>query len=332
MTQPPTVSVVLPVYNAERYLIPAIASILTQTYSDFELIVMNDGSTDRSAQILKDFQNQDQRIRIFNQKNSGIVVALNNGLRQAQGRYIARMDGDDVAMPERFAKQVAFLEANPDHVAVGSQTLMIDPEGLPIKHHNQLTTHEQLDTAYLAGEFGAITHPAVMLRRDAVLQIGGYRTEMNLAEDDDLFLRLAEIGKLANLPDVLLYYRQHLTSFSATKLDQGWQRAQTALQEAYRRRGLQPQEMPKAIADDVDRMAIAPAFSNRVTDVTNLPRMESSSAIEPRSISKTHALWSWWALEDGNLATARKHAWLATRKQPISGESWKALVCAVRGW
>lgn len=302
MSQQPTVSVLVPVYNGEKYLSEAINSVLSQTYRDFELIAINDGSTDQSESLLRRFQAQDDRIQVISRGNTGIVLALNEGLSHARGRYIARMDADDIALPDRFAKQVEFLENHPDYVAVGCRTLMIDPEGLPIKLHNDLTTHEEINQAYLNGGFGTITHPAAMLRREAIQAIGGYRQEMDLAEDDDLFLRLAEIGKLANLPDVLLKYRQHLKSFSSTKFLKGFQAALIALQEAYQRRGL---------------------------DLATMPKIEVAKV---RSLNDTHHSWAWWALGDGNVATARKHAFLALKAAPISKESWKTFACAVRGW
>lgn len=302
MSQEPKVSVLMPVYNGETYLPTAIDSVLSQTLTDLELIVINDGSTDRSEFLLEKFQKQDSRIRLISRGNTGIVPALNEGLSHARGQYIARMDADDIAMPERFAQQVEFLDSHPEHVAVGSRTLMIDPEGLPIKVHNDLLTHEEIDQAYLNGGFGTITHPAVMLRHETMQTIGGYRKEMDLAEDDDLFLRLAEIGKLANLPQVLLKYRQHLKSFSSTKFSKGLQVAITALQEAYQRRGLKLSDMPYIKVD------------------------------KPRSLNGTHSLWAWWALGDGNVATARKHAFLALKSAPTSKESWKTFACAVRGW
>jgi glycosyltransferase involved in cell wall biosynthesis len=298
LSNPPTVSVVMTVYNAERYLEEAIASILTQTFEDFEFIIINDGSRDRSKEILEKLQQQDERIHIIHQVNAGVTAALNEGLRHARGRYIARMDADDVAVSERFAKQVAFLDTHPGYVAVGSQVLLIDPEGLPICPFSKKISHEEIDRAHMMAEGGAICHPAVMLRRKAVEQVSGYCPEMKSAQDIDLFLRLAEVGKLANLPEILLHYRMNPNSIGYTRRMEQEQMALSAVKNAYQRRGLQFE----------------------LTAVLQYPNDEM------------HRRWTWWALQAGNLMTARKHVWVALRKNPISLRSWKAVFCVARGW
>jgi hypothetical protein len=146
-------------------------------------------------------------------------------------------------------------------------------------------------------------------------QIGNYRIEMKIAEDDDLFLRLAEVGKIANLPDLLLHYRQHLKSYGSTRFAEGFQQSQVALQEAYERRGLQPPEMTKALAEDRDNHS--PHLNAPIPVLTH---------------ADVHLRWAWWSLDGGNVATARKHAWLATKIQPTSTAAWKVLACAIRGW
>lgn len=279
-----SVTVLMPVYNAEKYLGEAVESILAQTYSDFEFIVINDGSTDRSESILQEFQRRDRRIRVVSRSNTGYVVALNEGLGYANGRYIARMDADDIALPDRFVKQVAFLEANQNYVAVGSRVLLIDSEGLPISPFFQQTSHEEIDTVHMAGCSGSsICHPTAMLCRDALQSIGGYRKQMEPAEDLDLFLQLAEIGKLANLSDVLLKYRLHPKSVGHSRRAEQKQAAERAVIEAHHRRGFAP------------------------------PMLNSSGEEQP-SVCELHRTWAWWSLNAGNVATARKHALLTLGK------------------
>lgn len=301
MSKTPTVSVVMPVYNAQEYLREAVESILAQTFSDFEFIIINDGSTDRSESILQEFQRQDKRIRLVSRSNTGIVVALNEGIGNASGRYIARMDADDIALPELFAKQVAFLEDAPDYVAVGTCVLMIDPDGWPVMPANLKMSHEEIDEAHMAG-CGAFPHSGSMIRRDVVQSVGGYRQETQYAEDIDLWLRLAEIGKLTNYPEVLLRYRLHAKSIGHSRRVEQEQALNVALTDAYRRRGLTP------------------------------PTRESTADEASNSKYDAHKKWAWWSLSDGNVATARKHALLALKGNPISMDSWKLLACAVRGW
>jgi glycosyltransferase involved in cell wall biosynthesis len=302
MSKTPTVSVVMPVYNAEKYLSEAVESILTQTFSDFEFIIINDGSTDRSESILQEFQGQDKRIRLVSRSNTGIVATRNEGLELANGPYIAIMDADDIALPERLAKQVAFLEEHSNYVAVGSLSLMIDPDGLPVRLANKLTNHEEIDDAHMAGISAEIPHSGAMIRHDALQTIGGYRKEMQHAEDFDLWLRLAEIGRLGNLPDLLLKYRLHPKSDGHTRRAEQLRALAAALLDAYRRRGLVPPMMPNAEDE------------------------------QQHSVDDPHRRWAWWSLGDGYVATARKHALLVLKSNPISMESWKLLACAVRGW
>ena len=298
----PQISVIMSVYNGSRYLNESIASILSQTFTDWEFIIINDGSTDNSESIVQGWQNRDERIKLISREHKGLTISLNEGLRYAQGEYIARMDADDIALPDRFAKQVAFLDENPNHVAVGCRMLVIDPEGMPIFTCSRLTTHEEIDAAYMAGQAGIIGHPAVMIRRRVLQRIGGYREQFTYAQDRDLFLRLAEVGKLANLPDTLIKFRLNAKSMGHTQRSEQKRYANLATIEAHQRRGLEP------------------------------PILSDSSSEPPKSISDLHRQWTWWALGSGNVATARKHALLALTRQPLAVESWKVFACALRGW
>jgi len=298
----PQISVIMSVYNGSRYLNESIASILSQTFTDWEFIIINDGSTDNSESIVQGWQNRDERIKLISRGHKGLTISLNEGLSYAQGEYIARMDADDIALPDRFAKQVAFLDENPDHVAVGCRMLVIDPEGMPIFTCSRLTTHEEIDAAYMAGQAGIIGHPAVMIRRRVIESIGGYREQFTYAQDRDLFLRLAEVGKLANLPDTLMQFRLNAKSMGHTQRSEQKRCANLATIEAHQRRGLEP------------------------------PILSDSSSELSKSISDLHRQWVWLALGAGNVTTARKHALLALARQPLAVESWKVFACAVRGW
>lgn len=248
--KPPIISVLLPVYNAVDYVEEAVRSILSQTLRDFELIVIDDGSTDGSGELLTELAQQDARIRLVRRPNTGIVGALNEALVLARADLVARMDADDIAWPERLHKQAAYLAQHPECVAVGSAILVIDPLGDPIKEPEQALSHEEIDAQLLSGYGWALVHPAAMMRRQSVLAIGGYRTQYNKVEDLDLFLRLAEQGRLANLPDVLLSFRQHFTSTCVQFSDTQSRLKLDVVKEAYQRRGIslsEPLSLPKEV-------------------------------------------------------------------------------------
>lgn len=203
----PSLSVILPIYNADRYLGESIDSILRQTYRDFELLALDDGSTDDSLKLLREFAAQDSRIIVISRKNLGLVATLNEGLAIAQAPLIARMDADDIAVPERFAQQVAYMQNYPQCVALGSAIRFIDQHGTPGAEASYPRSSEVMRR--LISEGSMLAHPAVMMRKNAAVKAGGYRPAFQHAEDYDLWLRMAEIGTIDNLPEVLLLYRQH---------------------------------------------------------------------------------------------------------------------------
>lgn len=208
----PAVSVVMAVHNGERWLAETLASLSAQTFSDFEVVVIDDGSTDDSAAILAAAAGRDARYRVVTQTNCGLVASLNRGLTEARALLVARIDADDVAEPERFARQVAFLATRPEVAAVGSAIRIIDGDGRFLRIQTYPCGPEAVAKAMLRG--CALAHPAVMMRRAAVQTIGGYREAFRHAEDYDLWLRLGESHALDNLPEPLLRYRRHGGSVS----------------------------------------------------------------------------------------------------------------------
>lgn len=208
MISTPLISVLLPVYNCEKYVFEAISSILNQTYSNFELIIIDDCSTDTTLQICKSFKDE-RIIRIEKEKNSGYTSSLNYGIGIAKGKYIARMDGDDVSLPTRFEKQVDFMEANGDVVVCGSSFSIIETDKLFILPE----FNEDIKVRLLYEN--CIGHPTVMLRKNtlekhAIL----YNPEMEPAEDYALWVQLLAFGKLHNLKECLLKYRVHESQVS----------------------------------------------------------------------------------------------------------------------
>jgi glycosyltransferase involved in cell wall biosynthesis len=210
----PAISVLLPVFNAEAYVRDAVESILTQSFADFELIIINDGSTDGSNRILRDLAAQDQRVILVERSNGGLVSALNEGVALARADFVARMDADDIAMPERFALQYARISAEPSLGVLGSFTRIINREGELIRIGDYPVTVEEVADFIEMGS--PVAHPAVMIRRDALIATAGYRQAFAHCEDYDLWLRISERGYgIANLPVPLLQYRMHGGNISA---------------------------------------------------------------------------------------------------------------------
>jgi len=299
-SSPPTVSVLMAVFNGHRYLYAALDSILDQTFRDFEFVVVDDGSQDETPGILQDYTKRDGRIRVITGPNQGLTKSLNEGLKQVRGKYLARMDCDDISLPQRLEKQVQFLDEHPDHVVVGCRCMLIDPDGYPICEKRDIVLeHQQIDQALLRMRW-PIVHPAVMMRTDAVREIGGYDERYRTNQDHDLFLRLAEVGKLANLPEILLLYRQHFESVGFTKVASQALTVVEIVREAHKRRGL--------------------PFSD----------FQPGRAQPLRPLDHRRN-WSWWALRAGNLGTARRHAFALLRRAPLDKESWRAVFCALRG-
>ena len=212
----PGLSVAMSVYNGERFLAAAIESVLSQTFCDFEFLILDDGSQDASRAIVAHYAKGDPRIRLIARENRGLVASLNELLHTARAPLVARMDADDVCLPERFAHQFAFLAAHPDVGVLGTWTGDIDEYDAPYP----LTTLDQPidhDGFVAAVDAGAplLCHSAVMFRRDLVLSLGGYHPAFRHCEDLDLWLRLASVTQIANLPERLLLYRHYSQQVSS---------------------------------------------------------------------------------------------------------------------
>lgn len=211
----PKISVVMPAYNAERYVGAAIDSILAQTLGDFEFIIIDDCSTDATPRILAEAAAGDSRLRILhNETNQGVTKSLNRGLKEARGCYIARMDADDVSLPERFEKQAAFLDANPDHVFVAASYRMIDAEDRFIKTNIEAT--ESWECAWMSMFRTPVNHPTMMIKRSVLSENGiSYETGYEHAEDLRFIQHLLEWGKGCALADILFNYRMHASNVSS---------------------------------------------------------------------------------------------------------------------
>jgi len=196
-------SVVMSVYNAERFLKEAIQSILTQTYKNFEFIIINDGSTDNSLEIIKSFK--DNRIKVINQKNIGLSKSLNKGVKISNGRYIARMDADDISLPNRFELQLDFFATNKGYVLLGSNIYFIDINGAILYETNLPLTNEDMKESLPNIK---MMHSSVMFLKSAFYEAEQYPIEIpKYFEDKILWNKMANYGKIANLEDVLIKYR-----------------------------------------------------------------------------------------------------------------------------
>jgi glycosyltransferase involved in cell wall biosynthesis len=305
MTSPvtrPDASVILPVFNSASYLEAAITSIVEQSFTNFELLLLDDGSSDASLAVLRDFAQRDDRCIVHTRENRGLVRTLNEGIARSRADIIFRMDADDRSHPRRFELQMAYLREHPTCVAVGTEVMLIDPDGEPLRRFGLPCDHADIDAELMRGLGGMIVHPAAALRKAALNAIGGYREAFRHAEDFDLFLRLAEVGQLANLPNVLLDYRQHLSSIGYSHNTVQKDAKERALAEARSRRGIAaPNHLPEA------------------------------DPVSPIRADGVHRMWAWWALSAGNIATARRHAFKAVRLAPFATENLRLIACVLRG-
>jgi glycosyltransferase involved in cell wall biosynthesis len=288
------------VFNGGRYLREAVESMLAQTFTDFEFIIIDDGSEDDSWKILNEYAAHDSRLVVHRQTNSGLTRALNNGISIARGRYIARMDADDFAEPDRLTLQHEFLEQNSSVVAVGTGIVIVDPYGIPIRTQEVALSHDDIVIKLLRGEGAAICHPSIIIRTESIRKLGGYCEKYREGQDLDLYLRLSEIGKLANLDQPLLYWRQHLSSTNHTKQQRSNNNRIEIVRKAYERRGL-----------------------------TFIEANMGEWSDQPR----VYFLWQWgWnALSKGFRKEAFSHALSALKQNPFSIMSYKLLACIIRG-
>jgi glycosyltransferase involved in cell wall biosynthesis len=289
------ISILMPVYNAARYLPAAVESVLAQSYRDFELVAVDDGSTDGSHEILRRYARRDRRIRVISRPNTGIVGALNDAASVATGQLLARLDADDIAAPERLERQNAYMSGNPDCVALGSSAWIIDSDGAVVDLIAPPGGHAEIEGELMKGNGGAILHPAAMFRRDAFERIGGYDPAFRAAEDVDLYFRLIPEGRLANLPEPLIRYRQHTKSINFTIRAEQKRILSRILYREAGRRHLSPNEQT---------IAAAPA---------------------DLGTAGLHRQWACTSCRYGTPSTALKHAFLGLCNSPTEHRSWSVL-------
>lgn len=298
----PVISVLLPVYNGARHLERAVQSVLDQSFGDFECLILDDGSSDGAPAILDRLAASDDRIRLIRRENRGLVPTLNELIGEARGRYLARMDGDDIALPDRFAAQVTYLEANPAIVCVGGAQALIDEEGRYLTDLVPPTGNAGIQAAILAGH-GAICHPTAMIRAEAMAQVGGYDPAMRHCEDLDLWLRLGEVGELANLAEIVLRYRLSTSSVSALNWAEQRKNGLAACQAAWARRGI----------------------TEGHYEAGEPWRPDGT----PDGNARFFLKYGWWAFGSGERRTALHYALRAFRAKPTNRDAMKLALCAM---
>ena len=214
----PLVSVVMSVFNGEPFVREAVDSILRQSFHDFEFIIIDDGSSDGSESILDGYQRRDSHVRVFHQENKGLIASLNKGCGLARGKYIARMDADDISLDDRLLWQVERMEGNGRLGLLGGAVEWIDATGKALGIRRHPCENKKIKVAL--GDGSAIWHPTAMMRKEVFDSVGGYRAVVVDAEDYDLWVRIAERFDLANLQAVILKYRIHLGQVSVRRCEQ----------------------------------------------------------------------------------------------------------------
>jgi len=251
-TTAPRITVAMCVFNGAQYLQEAIDSILNQTETDFEFLILDDGSTDETPSILAG--QTDSRIRVLaSDTNQGLAAGLNRILSEARGHYIARMDADDISLPGRFQLQADFLDSHPDIALLGTAfTLFESATGEDFKIMRR--PERPGEVSVLLGIASQVCHPAAMFRREFALAVGGYRPKMGIAEDYDFWLRLRERFRLANLDNVLYRVRWHDRRVSNARLNQQIAYSRLALMLAYERRLLGEDSLELLTPEEIEAM------------------------------------------------------------------------------
>ena len=240
----PKVSVVMPAYNAEKYIGESIKSILNQTFIDFEFIIINDGSRDRTKEIILSYSD-DRIVYLENEINSGIVVTLNKGLEYATGEYIARMDADDIAVAERLEKQIEFMEENKD-VGVLGTGICIFGEDVQEQARVFTTNPEQLKAELIFNS--CIAHPTVMMRSNILKNNGlSYDLEYAGAEDYNLWWKIAKVSRIATIPDLLVKYRIHSSQITKKKDEKYYKMMEKLMEERFSDIGFKSSDIEKKV-------------------------------------------------------------------------------------
>lgn len=326
----PLVTVLMSVYNGEKHLRETIDSILNQTFNDFEFIIINDGSTDRSRKIIESCN--DKRIVLINQENKGLVKSLNYGISLAMGRYIARMDQSDVSFPGRLQREVDVLEADKEVGLVGVSYIAMDEKGKKI-YEDHCPAENEVIQAKLINK-NCFCHGAVMFRKRCLEEVGHYREIFSMAEDYDLWLRITEKYKARNIDELLYKWRIEISG--ATIARQSIQEVITKFaQEIARDRrssgrdrlaGLFREELQKELNAFVSKIAPRPR------DFDNIFRGNpQSSNIKMGVIADGYYHWTYFLFSIKNYGYAGQFLWRSLWYNPFVFKRWKLLLILLFG-
>lgn len=239
MENKPLISVVIPVHNGEKYVKEALESVLNQTYENVEIIVVDDKSTDSTLSILSTLEKRHPSLKVIEaEKQNGLGDVINIGIRASTGKYIARLDADDLMYPDRLEKQAEFMENNPDVVVVGGQIDIIDESGKVIGKREYATDDRDIKKNQFL--FQPFAHPAVMMRKSALEEVGLYPEGVWKIEDVMLFFKLRQVGKFANLSDTVINYRTSTKSQSQGDLIGHFKETEKARRWAIKELGIKP--------------------------------------------------------------------------------------------
>ena len=314
-------SVIMSAYNSQEYIGEAIQSILSQSFVDFEFIILDDGSTDGTLEIIKAYKTVDSRIRVISRENRGLIFSLNQLINKAKAPLIARMDADDIAHPERFAKQLEFLRSNPEYGVVGACAARIDSRGRPYRGGPSIhcpASHDEFVAA--VGRGPLLVHSSVIYRKAIVLEAGGYNPAFKHCEDLGLWLELTSRTKLCSLPDELIRYRMSDTQVSKEHLvEQGvnaailihaWERRQEGKPDLTS----QVKALPKA--EELDQF-----FGEAGVEMKVLARVIPQILYCPRALTTDGAELIARHLAYGN---ARDGLWRTVMRLIVRFGEWKA--------
>lgn len=313
MLAAPMVSVVMSVYNEPERVGTAIESILSQSYRDFEFIVIDDGSTDRTPMVLEQYRLRDSRIRVLRQPNAGLTRALIRGCQEANGAYIARQDADDWSAPTRLGIQVDLLNSDPAIGFVSSAVQCVGPADEPLEVLRPTVNQDDATRMLLEERCGPPAHGSVMFRKSTYESVGGYRAEFYFGQDADLWLRMAERSGIAYSQEILYGYRRDLNAISARM---------SAFQSQF---GLLGQSCRAARRDgrsDEPILKMAGELTNRV-------RSSKSNGLSSSGASAMAYLIGASLIRQGHPA-ARSYLWQSIRLNPLNWRAWVRLLTPAR--
>jgi O-antigen biosynthesis protein len=286
----PRISVLMSVWNCEKHLMPSIDSILRQTFDEFELIIVDDGCSDSTPQLLDSIQ--DARVRIIHQQNTGLTIALNTAAAMARAEYLARIDAGDTCHKQRFEKQIQFLDNNPEVACLGTAAIMVDENQHEIGKSNVITNPEAVKNGLL--KMNLLAHGSVMMRKSSFDEVGGYRSAFKYAQDYDLWLRISEKFKISNLAEHLYQWAIDEQSISISKY---------AIQQQYRAHALKSAKARRN--GDVDPVE---AFEHLEIEVSKLSENQVKAVFE-KNLAKANIMGN-------NFVAARIHFWNSYRFNP----------------